>query len=130
MSGRGYGKPTRDFVPVEEYFPDEELVVVKKEDKPSVLESSITVSGWESIKSAFINKDTFEHEIWGMCASEEPCDTKIVLPPSLTKSERESISLLTRSGFKTDTFSYGKDRFMVLYISKKYIELLNDTFKK
>jgi hypothetical protein len=124
--GRGYGK-TRDFVPVEEYFPDEEPVVVKKE---CVLESSITVSGWESIKSAFINKDTFEHEIWGMCASEEPCDSKITLPPSLTKSERESISLLTRSGFKTDTFSYGKDRFMVLYISKKYIELLNDTFKK
>ena len=122
MSGRG-----KSFV----YLPnhEEEPVIVQKQVK-NVLESSITVSGWESIKSTFINKNTFEHELWCMCASEEPCDNKITLPPSLTASERESICHLTRSGFKTDTFCYGKDIFMVLYISKKYIELLNDTFKK
>jgi len=133
MSGRGksfvYLRNDKDknFVPIKEYFPDEEPIVVKKE---LVLESSITVSGWESIKSAFINKNSFEHELWRMCASEEPCDSKITLPPLLTSYERESICRLTRSGFKTDTFCYGKDIFMVLYISKKYIELLNDTFKK
>ena len=75
------------------------------------------------------NKDTFERELYNMCSTHEPQNTRIILPSILTKSERHSLHLLTCNGFNPESFGFEPQRYMVLNITKKFIESLNEKFK-
>ncbi len=56
-------------------------------------------------------------------------DSKIVLPKTLTVSERHRMHILTRPGFYPRSKGDGENRFMEIFIKEDFFEELHDTFK-
>ena len=96
-----------------------------------VLEFIINSEQWGNIKDNMLNNNTFEYQVWTILSSgtSAPQMSKIVLPYSVTTSERHKLHVLTRPGFKPESFGEYNQRYMVLNITKNYFEHLNDAFK-
>jgi hypothetical protein len=95
-----------------------------------VLEILVGVQQWDSIKNAVLNY--FEQSIYELLSSgtSAPQMCKIVLPTSVTTAERHKLHILTRPGFKPESFGYNSERYMVLNISKDYFEYLHEVYKQ
>jgi len=96
-----------------------------------VLEFIINADQWNNIKINMFNNNTFESEVWNILSSgtSAPQMSKIVLPTSVTTSERHKLHILTRPGFKPESFGEYNRRYMVLNISKEYFQQLEEIFK-
>ena len=94
---------------------------------------TVSEESWNTKKDLITNKDTFKQEIYniltgGVNAILENNYYKIVLPKTVSVSERHKLHKLTRTGFFPNSKGQGENRIMEIFIETVFVEHLNDLF--